>query len=180
MLGAGGYSSDATFIGSPSLARWRVPDLRRLSFGGPAAIVTSMGLIVGLDAATTTKAAVVASLLVIGLADNLTDPLSVHIYQESERLADRRAFHTTVSNFFARLLVTLSFVLLFVLSPGSTAIGVCVIWGFALLSGLSYHLAKARQVSPFSEICKHIAVAFAVIVISKAIGLWIQSIAGFA
>jgi VIT1/CCC1 family predicted Fe2+/Mn2+ transporter len=180
MLRASGYPSDPTFIGSPSVVRWRVPDLRGLSFGSPAAIVTSMGLIVGLNAATTTKTAVVASLLVIGLADNLTDSLSVHIYQESESLAHRRAFHTTISNFFARLVVTLSFVLLFVLSPGSTAIGACVIWGFVLLSGLSYLLAKARQVSAFSEICKHIGVAFAVIVISKMIGLWIQSVAGSA
>lgn len=54
-------------------------DLRRLSFGGPAAIVTSMALIVGLGAATAGKAAIVGSLLVIGLADNLTDSLSVHL-----------------------------------------------------------------------------------------------------
>jgi len=154
MSGASGYRSHATFFGSPSRVHWRVPDLRSLSFGGPAAIVTSMGLIVGLNAATTTKAPVVASLLVIGLADNLTDSLSVHIYQESERLAHRRAFQTTVSNFFARLVVTLSFVLLFVLSSGSTAIGVCVVWGLLLLSGLSYLLAKARQVSAFYEISK--------------------------
>jgi VIT1/CCC1 family predicted Fe2+/Mn2+ transporter len=180
MLGASGYPPHTAFIGSPSLVRWRVPDLRGLSFGGPAAIVTSMGLIVGLDAATTTKAAVVASLLVIGLADNLTDSLSVHIYQESERLAHRRAFHTTVSNFFARLLVTLSFVLLFVLTPKSTAIAACVVWGFVLLSGLSYLLAKARQVNAFSEICKHIGVAFTVIVISKTIGLWVLRLAGSA
>ena len=37
-------------------------DLRKLSFGGSAAIVTSMGLIVGLDAATAAKATVVTSL----------------------------------------------------------------------------------------------------------------------
>jgi hypothetical protein len=57
-------------------------DLRGLSFGGPAAIVTSA-------AATAGKMAIIGSLLVIGLADNLTDPLSVHIYQEAERLAHR-------------------------------------------------------------------------------------------
>jgi hypothetical protein len=57
-------------------------DLRRLSFGAPAVTVTSA-------AATARKMAIIGSLLVIGLADNLTDPLGVHIYQEAERLAHR-------------------------------------------------------------------------------------------
>ncbi len=153
-------------------------DLKHLSFGGTAAIVTSMGLIVGLDAATATKAAVVGSLLIIGLADNLTDLLSVHIYQEAEQLDQRQAFRTTVANYFSRLAVTASFVVLFVALPASMAMFVCVAWGFFLLSGLSYLLAKKRQVSGFSEICKHVGVAVGVIAISKVLGLFIEGIAG--
>ena len=42
-------------------------DLRKFSFGGPAAIVTGMALIVGLDAATAAKSTVVTSLLIIGV-----------------------------------------------------------------------------------------------------------------
>ena len=72
-------------------------DLRWISFGSPSAIVTSMALIVGLDTATATRMTVLASLLIIGIADNLTDSLSVHIYQESERLAGTHAFRTTVA-----------------------------------------------------------------------------------
>jgi hypothetical protein len=155
-------------------------DLRRLSFGGPAAIVTSMGLIVGLDAATAAKAALIGSLLVIGLADNLTDSLSVHIYQEAERLAHRQAFRTTVANYIARLTVTSSFVLLVLLLPAATATFVCVAWGLFLLSGLSYLLARARQASVPGEIFKHAGVAVAVIVMSKAIGLLIQGATGMA
>ena len=155
-------------------------DLRRLSFGGPAAIVTSMGLIVGLDGTAAAKAAVVASLLVIGIADNLTDSLSVHIYQESERLAHRQAFRTTVANYIARLTVTATFILLFLLLPSATAGFVCVAWGLFLLSGLSYLLAKERQASVPGEIVKHAGVAFAVIGISKTIGLAIQGATGTA
>jgi hypothetical protein len=153
-------------------------DLRSISFGSPAAIVTCMGLIIGLDAATATKTAVIGSLLIIGVADNLTDSLSVHIYQEAERLAERRAFGTTIANYLARLMVTLSFVLLLLLLPGSVAVFSCALWGFFLLSGLSYLLAKARRVSAFSEIYKHAGVTLVVIVISKALGLWIQSVTG--
>jgi VIT1/CCC1 family predicted Fe2+/Mn2+ transporter len=155
-------------------------DLRRLSFGGPAAIVTSMGLIVGLNETAAAKAAVVGSLLVIGLADNLTDSLSVHIYQESERLAHRQAFRTTVANYIARFTVTLSFVLLFLLLPAAIASFICVAWGLFLLSGLSYLLAKERQASVVGEIVKHTGVALTVIAMSKVIGLLIQGATGLA
>ena len=149
--------------------------LQNFSFGGTAALVTSMALIVGFDAATVQKAAVVTGLLIIGIADNLTDSLSVHIYQESERLAQRDAFRTTVANFFTRLVVCLSFIAILVILPPSGAIPVSLVWGFALLAVLSYFLAKARGVNPLSEIAKHCAVAFAVIAISKAIGAWLPT-----
>ena len=147
--------------------------LQNFSFGGTAALVTSMALIVGLEAATVQKAAVVTGLLIIGIADNLTDSLSVHIYQESERLAQRDALRTTIANFFTRFGVCLSFVAILLILPPSAAMS--LIWGFALLAVLSYFLAKARGASPVSEIIIHCAVAFAVIAISKAIGAWLPA-----
>lgn len=148
--------------------------LRRISFGGTAAIVTSMGVIVGLNAATAQRATIIGSLLIVALADNLTDSLGVHVYQESERLAEHEAFRTTVANFATRLLVSLSFVAIVALVP--TAPGVILAslaWGLLLLAGLSHLLAKARGVTPLSEIGKHCAVAAIVIALSTAIGTWI-------
>jgi VIT1/CCC1 family predicted Fe2+/Mn2+ transporter len=153
-------------------------DLRWISFGSPSAIVTSMALIAGLDAATSAKTTVLASLLIIGLADNLTDSLSVHIYQESERLAGARAFRTTVANFVARFTVSLSFIALFLALPTGTAVAVCLVWGVFLLSLLSYLLAKEREVSAVLEIVKHVGVATAVIAMSGAIGYVVRAVMG--
>jgi hypothetical protein len=84
-----------------------------VSFGGTAAIVTSVALIFGLDAATATKSTIVSGLLIVALADNLTDALSMHVYQEAERrLHSRDAFTATWSNFATRLLLALTFVAL--------------------------------------------------------------------
>ena len=152
-------------------------DLRWISFGSPSAIVTSMALIVGLDTATATRMTVLASLLIIGIADNLTDSLSVHIYQESERLAVTYAFRTTVANFAARFVVSLSFILLFLALPTTVAVYACLAWGGLLLSWLSYLLAKARRVGVLSEIVKHVGVAVVVILLSSGIGLLIRSLA---
>ena len=170
-------SAQGTVLRVPALRFARLPRpmirLRKVSFGTTAAIVTSLGVIVGLNAAAAQISAIVGSLLVIALADNLTDSLSVHVYQESERLSQREAFRTTVANFATRLLVSLSFIAIVVVLPTRAAILVCLGWGLLLLSVLSYALARDRQINPAFEMCKHCAVAIAVIVLSGAIGTWI-------
>jgi hypothetical protein len=155
-------------------------DPRKLSFGSTAAIVTSMGLIVGIDATKGSMGALLSSILIAGLADNLTDSLGVHIYQESERLPERAALRTTVTNFIARLCLSLTFVAILVAFPRWTAVRLSVIWGFFWLSALSYLLARARAVSAWSETWKHGVVAVVVILMSRAIGIWIMRVTGSA
>jgi VIT1/CCC1 family predicted Fe2+/Mn2+ transporter len=141
---------------------------RRYSFGSTAAIVTSMGLIVGLDAATMPRASVISSLLIIALADNISDSLSIHVYQESEELDGRAAFRATITNFFARLCVALSFVGVVALLPSRWTVPVSLTWGLCLLVALTFSVARARNVKPWPEIVKHVAVAALVIVVSRA------------
>jgi len=147
--------------------------INRFSFGGTAAIVAGVALIVGLDAAALPKTAIVSSLLIVALADNLTDSLSIHVYQESERLDPRKAFLATITNFTARLLVSLSFVLLVLLLPTRAAVLAALAWGLLLLGLLSWIIARQRRVRPIPEIAKHLAVAAIVIFVAEAIGEWI-------
>jgi hypothetical protein len=164
---------------SPAEGAGEAPSrLRHVSFGGTAAVVTSMGVIAGLGTAHVQKTAVVCSLVIIALADNLTDSLGVHVYQESERLPGREAFRATVANFVTRLLATLSFVALVILLQPFTAIVASIAWGMLLLSALSYGLALERGISPLAEIWKHCGVAVVVILITLAIGAWIPRLIG--
>lgn len=147
-----------------------------VSFGGTAAIVTSVALIFGLDAATATKSAIVSGLLIVALADNLTDALSMHIYQESERrLEAREAFILTWSNFVTRLAVALTFVLLVLLLPVGSALVATAAWGLSLLTLLTWALARERKVSFVKEMGKHFAAALAVIFASRGIGAFITA-----
>src|SRR5512143_1666954 len=110
-----------------------------VSFGGTAAIVTSVALIFGLDAATATKSTIVSGLLIVALADNLTDALSMHVYQEAERrFQAREAFVATWSNFVTRLLLALTFVLLVVVLPLASAVLASAAWGLSLLVALTW------------------------------------------
>jgi VIT1/CCC1 family predicted Fe2+/Mn2+ transporter len=143
--------------------------LTRISFGSTAALVTNMALVTGMDAIGASRPTIVAALLIAALADNLTDALSIHIYQESERLEPREAFVGTLSNFAARLTVSLTFVSLVVLLPAALVVPVSIIWGTLLLTALTYLLARERQVSVAPEIGKHLLSAAAVLVISRGI-----------
>src|SRR5579885_2057263 len=126
-----------------------------VSFGSTAAIVTSMSLILGLDAAAAGRRAIVGALLIVALADNLSDSLSVHLYQEAERLEPREAFRSTLFNFVARLAVGLSFVLLALALPLHALALAALPWGFFLLGILTWRIARARGVSLVRELAKH-------------------------
>ena len=145
----------------------------RISYGGTAAVVTSTALISGLSAADTTKPVIVSALLIAALADNLTDALSVHIFQESEQLDEKDALTGTVTNFATRLLLCISFVFLVVLFPRAHAAGVAIVWGALLLAILTYLVARERNLNPLLEVAKHLGVASTVIVVSMLIGHWI-------
>jgi hypothetical protein len=147
----------------------------RISFGGTAAIATSMALIVGLDAANAGRAIMISALLIAAVADNLTDSLSVHMYQESERLDQKEAFVGTVANFVTRFVVCLSFVLIVALLRGHAAVIGGIVWGMSLLAALSCFLARHRKVSATAEVAKHLAVALVIILVSKSIGHWINT-----
>jgi len=150
--------------------------MSRITYGGTAAIVTSTALISGLSAANSTRTAIVSALLIAAIADNLTDALSIHIYQESEQLDKRDAFIGTMTNFGMRLLLSISFALLVVFVPLMYDAKVAIVWALLLLAALTYLVARERKVNPMSEVIKHLLVASAVIIVSMVIGRWIGSV----
>ncbi|HUJ01001.1 MAG TPA: hypothetical protein VLY46_12230 [Usitatibacter sp.] len=144
-----------------------------ISFGGTSATVTSMGLILGLEAAGASRQSIVAALLIVAIADNLTDSLSVHIYQEAERLPERSAFLSTVANFFTRLAISLTFVAGAAMLPARLIATIAVAWGFVLLAFLTRQIALARGAPVAIEVGKHVVVASVVLVVSRVLGGWI-------
>ena len=151
-------------------------DLRlpTMSFGAVSAIVTSIGLIIGFGAAGISKSTIIAGLLIFGLADNLTDSLSIHIYQESEKLEEHAAFKATLSNFATRLLISVTFVIFMLVFSSTIAVVASLTWGIALLTALTWLVATSRGANVITEILKHLALAAVVIAASRAIGILIS------
>jgi len=158
------------------LSERRRLQINRFSFGATAGVVAGMALVVGLGAAAVPKSVIVSSLLIVALADNLADSLSIHIYQESERLEPGGAFLATTTNFASRLLVSLSFVLLVLALPIHGAVAAALAWGLFLLGLLSWMIARQRGVRPVPEVTKHLLVALVVILVAGFIGEWIPTL----
>jgi vacuolar iron transporter family protein len=152
--------------------------LPRVSYGTTSAVTTSMGLTIGLHAAHNPSSTIVSGLLIIALADNISDSLSIHIYQESEKLESRSAFRTTLTNFMARLVVTGTFAAMALLAPSAMLTPLALAWGLGLLSLLSYFLARERRANIVLEIAKHVGIAVSVITVSALIGVWLHASLG--
>ncbi len=149
---------------------------RKISYGAAAAVVTSMALISGLSAASATKSVIASALLIAAFADNMTDALSIHIFQESEQLDTKEAFRGTITNFFTRLVLGISFVTLVALLPLAYITKAAFAWGMLLLAILTYFVARERNVKPLPEVLKHLVFSMVVITVSMTLGHWLGTI----
>jgi VIT1/CCC1 family predicted Fe2+/Mn2+ transporter len=149
--------------------------LRRVSFGSTSAVVTSIGLVVGFATTGTPRATIIGGLLIVGIADNLTDSLSVHLYQESEGLAPDEAWISTVTNFCARFAITATFVALVAVLSSPWLVPVTIVWGLAVLGTLTVLLAWQRHAPVGRELLRHFAITLVVIALSRAIGLAVST-----
>jgi VIT1/CCC1 family predicted Fe2+/Mn2+ transporter len=148
-------------------------------FGTTSGVITTLGVIIGLNAGTESLVAVVGGILVIAVADAMSDALGIHLAQEADsETSDQQVWSATFATFFAKFLTALSFALPFVLLSLGMAILISVIWGYAIISLLSYKLASEQGMKPLNVIVEHVAIATFVIVASHAIGLWVRGVFG--
>lgn len=147
----------------------------KYSFGSTAAIITSMGLIAGLNYGNGSKMGIISALLIFAIADNVSDSFGIHVYKESEDSTSGEIFSTTFGNFLIRLLIALSFILLVLFLPANLILWLASFWGLLLLGILSYSIAKTKKTQVLREIAIHLLIAILVIVASKYLGLLIAN-----
>ncbi|MBF0479114.1 MAG: hypothetical protein HQL26_06490 [Candidatus Omnitrophica bacterium] len=147
----------------------------KISFGTTSAVITNLGLIAGLSGMEQSKTIIIAGILIVALADNISDSAGIHIFQESEFVSNRENWISTITNFFVRLVVSLTFLVLILVFPFKMAIGVSMVWGLVLLAVLSYKIAKAKNVNPINAIVEHVGIAAVVIILSTVVRYYISS-----
>ena len=151
-------------------------DVNKFSIGATAAILTSMGVIAGLTQGMDTKVGIISGLLIIAIADNISDSFSIHIYSESEGASDKEVQISTFGNFAVRFILVLTFALIVLNFSPNTALIISSLWGLTLLTIISYRIALRRKINPVRGTVWHLVVAFLVIAGSKLLGSFILKI----
>ncbi len=146
------------------------------SFGLTSGIITTLGLIVGLHSGTSSSIVVIGGILVIAIADAMSDVLGIHISEEfGNKHSTKEIWESTISTFLSKFIIALIFLIPVIFLQLSTAIIVCIIWGLSLITILSYYMAKQQKTKPHRVILEHLMIAIVVITITHYVGDWMAT-----
>jgi len=145
-----------------------------IHFGLTSGVITTLGLIVGLHSGTRSTLAVIGGIITIAVADAMSDALGIHVSKEAENIfSKKQLWLATAATFLTKFAMAGTFLIPILLLPLMTAIIVSVVWGLAVLTLLSFMLARSQRVSPFPVIAEHVGIALVVVIITHFIGDWI-------
>ncbi|MEE9500376.1 MAG: VIT1/CCC1 transporter family protein [Candidatus Omnitrophota bacterium] len=149
------------------------------SFGLTSGIITTLGLMVGLNAGTHSKLVVIGGILIIAIADAFSDALGIHISEESEnKHTPKQIWTATLSTFFSKLIFALTFVIPVLLFELALAVLVSIIWGLFMLCVFSYRMAKEQGEPAWKVVAEHLIIALVVIAATYSVGNWVSSVFG--
>jgi VIT1/CCC1 family predicted Fe2+/Mn2+ transporter len=141
------------------------------SFGLTSGIITTLGLIIGLNAGTGSRLVVIGGILVIAVADALSDAAGMHVSEEAEaKHTDKSIWESTIATLFSKFIFALTFMVPILLFELSTAVVVSIIWGLALISIVSFYIAKKEKVKPVRVVAEHLILTVIVIIATHLIG----------
>ena len=147
------------------------------SFGLPSGIVTTLGLMVGLNSSTHSQFVVIGGILTIAIADSLSDAMGMHFAQESEsHLSHQDVWKTTLFTFLAKFIFSFIFIFPILTFELNTAIVICIMLGMYLIFLTSLIIARERNDNPWMVIITHLILTSIVIFIANYVGVLISNI----
>ena len=150
-----------------------------LFFGATSGVITTIGLIVGLNSGTQSITAVLGGIMVIAVADAMSDALGIHLAEEANPDTDHmHVWAATIVTFLTKFIFSISFAIPLLLLPLVTAVIASVVWGLLVIVVLSFFLARSQGESPVSIIAEHVGIAVLVLVLSHYIGVWVAATFG--
>ena len=146
-----------------------------LFFGATSGVITTIGLITGLNAGTHSVTAVLGGIFVIAVADAMSDALGIHLAEEANPNATtQHIWSATISTFLNKFIFAISFAVPLLLLPLDQAVIASLLWGMLVIIILSYFLARAQKASPVLIVAEHLGIAVLVVVLSHLIGDWVS------
>ena len=150
-----------------------------LSFGLTSAVITTLGLMVGLHSGTHSKIVVLGGILTIAIADAFSDALGIHVSEESENAhTAKQIWGATMATFLAKLLFALTFAVPVLFFSLGVAIVISLVWGLSTMTLISYAIARSQGERPWKIVGEHLMIAVVVISITHYVGDLIGKMGG--
>ena len=145
-------------------------------FGLTSGIITTLGMMIGLNQGTHSVSVIVAGIAVIAITDALSDSFAIFMADEAERNSEKSKWEETISTFISKFSVGVLFALPFFFLEINQAIILSVAFGLILISILTYFIAKAEKRPVAKIMLGHLLVAIVVIIVSGLVGQWADSL----
>jgi len=144
------------------------------SFGLTSGVITTLGLIIGLYSSTESKVIILGGILIIALADALSDSIGIHISEESKkRNSKKEIWEATFSTFFSKFVFALSFVIPILFFELGLAMILSIVWGLLLISVLSFYISKKNRA--LKVIVEHVVLTILVVAATYGIGRFVRA-----
>lgn len=158
--------------------RLKISIRKGLGFGLTSGIITTLGLIIGLNAGTGSRLVIIAGVLTIAIADAFSDAMGVHISEESghKSTTKKEVWESTLATLFSKFIFALIFIIPVLLLELQTAVIVSIIMGIFLITLFSYYIAKVQGTSASLAIFEHLLITAFVIIATHLTGSWIARI----
>jgi VIT1/CCC1 family predicted Fe2+/Mn2+ transporter len=141
-----------------------------LGFGIASAVITTLGLMVGLLESTNSKLAVIAGVITIAIVDALSDAMGIHLSQEYSNNETKNVWIATATTFISKLVFGLIFLIPILLFELKTAVKINIIWGFLVIVVFSYIIAKTQKEKIWKVIFEHITIFVFVLFLTYYLG----------
>lgn len=142
-----------------------------VGFGLTSGVITTLGMIIGLQSGTRSELAVEVGIITLAIADALSDAMGIHVSEEAEmEHTTKELWETSFFTFISKLFFTLTFIVPIVLLELSTAILTSVFWGLFLITVFSFYMARSQKQNPYKIIAEHVFITALVVLLAHYLG----------
>jgi len=145
------------------------------SFGLPSGIVTTLGLMVGLNSITGSDIVVIGGILTIAIADSLSDAMGMHFSQEAEEhLTHLDVWKSTFFTLLSKFIFSSMFIIPVLIFELYKAIIISIMIGLFFIFLISLIIARERNDNALKVISEHLSITIFVILITHYVGIFIS------
>ena len=148
-----------------------------LSFGITSGVITTLGMVVGVNASTSSRLAVIAAIISIAIADAFSDAVAMHVSEESEGVHTRKdVWEATMATFLTKFAFAMTFVIPIWFLALDIAVLVDIIWGLLIMTVFNIFLARSQDERVLRVVFEHLTIAIVVVLITYTAGSFLSTV----